>query len=144
MTEDSTKEGRGAGSPEQKRRVLVAGNSTALETAILAAIANGETPETIVVLLLDLRDEWGGLLAKLIDAAGSDAALRSALPDGAACFVVSEDRRVLAKLFANFSLELGDAVAVPPPQGAFSVLCVADGFEVFSGPLPLTGRRGDA
>jgi hypothetical protein len=144
MTEDSTKGARSAGTPEERRKRLVYGNSRALETAILAAIANGETPEAIVVLLLDLRDEWGGLLAKLIDAAGSDAALRSALPDGAVCFVVSEDRRVLAKLFANFSLELGEAVAVPPPQGAFSVLCVADGFEVFSGPLPLSGRTGNA
>src|SRR5688572_22772094 len=109
MTDDSTKEARRAGTPEEKRRTLVYGNSGALETAVLAAIANGETPEAIVVLLLDLRDEWGGLLAKLIDPARSDAALRAALPDGAVAFVVSEDRRVLAKLFANFSLELGEA-----------------------------------
>src|SRR5688572_24971180 len=51
MTDDSTKEARGAGTPEGKRRGLVYGSSGALETAILAAISNGETPEAVVVLL---------------------------------------------------------------------------------------------
>jgi hypothetical protein len=144
MTEHSTKRPPAERTPEKKRRWLVDGNSAALETAIASAIANGEKPDGTVVLLLDLRDEWGGLLAKLFNPEKYDEALRAAPLNTAPCFVTSKDRRALAKLFTNISPELGNAVAAPPPDASFSVLCVADGFEVFSGPLPLTGRKGDA
>jgi hypothetical protein len=129
--------------PERKRRRLVEGNSGALEAAISSAIANGAKPESTVVLLLELEDELGGALAKLFNPDHHEAALQT-LPNTVPCFVTAKDRKALAKMFANISQELGEAVAAPPPPGSFSVLCIADGFEVFSGPLPLTGSRGEA
>ena len=129
--------------PERKRRRLVEGNSGALEAAISSAIANGAKPESTVVLLLELEDELGGALAKLFNPDHHEAALQTS-PSNVPCFVTAKDRKALAKMFANISHELGEAVAAPPPPGSFSVLCIADGFEVFSGPLPLTGSRGEA
>src|SRR5687768_11914210 len=119
--------------PERKRRRLVEGNSGALEAAISSAIANGAKPESTVVLLLELEDELGGALAKLFNPDHSEAALQTS-PSTVPCFVTAKDRKALAKMFANISQELGEAVAAPPPPGSFSVLCIADGFEVFSGP----------
>jgi len=144
MTDTASKGAIGDRAPERKRRRLVETNSGALEAAISSAIANGAKPESTVVLLLELGDELGGLLAKLFNPDHYDDTLRSTPPNTTPCFVTAKDRKALAKLFANFSQELGEAVAAPPPPGSFSVLCIADGFEVFSGPLPLSGSKGEA
>ena len=123
---------------------MIEANSGALEAAISSAIANGAKPESTVVLLLELEDELGGVFAKLLSPDQYEALLRTAPPSTVPCLVTANDRKALAKLFANISPELGEAVAAPPPPGSFSVLCIADGFEVFSGPLPLTGSKGMA
>lgn len=144
MTDTPSKRPGDERRPERKRRRLVEANSGALEAAISSAIANGAKPESTVVLLLEFEDELGGVLAKLLNPDHYEAALRTATPSTARCLVIAKDRKALARLFANISQELGEAVAAPPPPGSFSVLCIADGFEVFSGPLPLTGSRGEA
>src|SRR5688572_27264162 len=134
MTDTASKSASDERRPGRKRRRLVEANSSALEAAISSAIANGAKPESTVVLLLELEDELGGVLAKLLNPDHYEDALHTAPPSTAPCVVIAKDRKALAKLFANFSSELGEAVGASPPPGSFSVLCIADGLEVFSGP----------
>lgn len=126
------------------RRQLLNSNAGALHATITVAIANGEQPDAIVVLVLNLRDKWAAALAKGFVPDMYEKTLAGAQPGMTPCLVTWLRRSSLVPILRARSAELADRMAEPPPSGRYSVLCVSNGWEISTGELPTSGRRGDA